>query len=55
MKKLLMVLVGIVAIMGCVKLLSLHNDYEYNRATEKCGGEVVTNYDNAGEIYYTCK
>ena len=56
MKKILVGVVLIIAIVGCVKLLELQDNYNKNNAIKTCGkNNVVIKYTNQGDRYYTCK
>ena len=55
-KVILVVLLGMVALVGCVKLLAAQNQYEYNKAIDRCGGKdnIVLKYTVQGDEYYSC-
>lgn len=56
MKKVLMIILGVVVIIGAFKVLSLVDNDNYKRAIEKCGkNNVVATYNNVGDKYYTCE
>jgi len=57
MKKILVVIISIVALIGIVSLLNLMEEKNYNNAIERCGSEdnLVINYTNQGDKYYSCK
>jgi len=57
MKKILVVIISIVALIGIVSLLNLMEEKKYNDAIERCNGKdnVITNYTNQGDKYYSCK
>jgi hypothetical protein len=46
-----------IALFGCFKLLQLQDQYEYNKAIERCGSveNLNTHYTQQGDKYYTCK
>lgn len=57
MKKIfeIVVLIGIVIVL--LSGLKALDNYEKNRAIERCGGvdNIVEKYTNQGDIYYQCK
>lgn len=56
-KETLVFLVCGVAILGCLKLLQLQDQHEYNKAIARCGNveNITTHYTQQGDAYYTCK
>jgi len=56
MKSLKVLVLGVLGIVGCIWLLNLQDNAEYNRAVEKCGNieNVVEAFDNQGDKYYIC-
>lgn len=56
MKKVLIMFLGVVAMIGAFKVLSLVDNDNYRRAEKECGkNNVVATYDNIGDRYYTCE
>lgn len=47
----------IVGIVICILVLNKMDNNEYKKAINRCNGEdnVITNYTNQGDKYYSCK
>lgn len=56
-KNILKVMLGIVIVFSLVKVLSFIDTNEYNKAIERCESKdnVIINYTNNGDKYYTCR
>lgn len=50
-------IVALLVFISLVGLLNLIDTREYTKAIERCNGKdnVITNYTNQGDKYYTCK
>ena len=57
MRKILLIISLEIMVFGCLGVIYGICDYEYKRATLRCGTEtnLVTNYTSQGDRYYTCK
>ena len=47
----------IIGIVICILALNKMDDNEYKKAIDRCNGKdnVITNYTNQGDKYFTCK
>lgn len=57
MKKIFYVMILFIGLMGCLKILALVDENNYNIAINKCGSKdnIIINYDSTGDRYYSCK
>lgn len=56
-KRVMFYLVCGLAIVGCLKLLQLQDQNEYNKAVSRCGSvnNISEHYTSQGDRYYSCK
>jgi len=57
MKKLGLAIILILVFIGGFKVLAIQEEHERQNAIARCGGEsnVITNYTNQGDKYFSCK
>lgn len=54
-KKIMMWVVVIGALLGCVKALDIQEAREYDKAMSRCNGQVVEWFNEQGDTFYACK